>query len=215
MRRRTCLERLNRSFTRRIRQLEVVANQIAGKNGHDIDRALSFVTIEALSAWSGFAREFYLSCAFLGPRTIGGQHVSHHNAAIVDERLALLHSIFVLKGKTLTTPRIAARDEPAWHEKRVLSSLSTSLVLSNDHSVILGLSYPTNFFDDLPTMRNFYAHRSQGTAEKVFRLALKRYSAATLRHPNDLLNIVFAGRVQTLIQEWLVDMRQIGLTICQ
>jgi hypothetical protein len=215
MRKRTCLDRLNRSFTRRIAQLEAVADQIAGKSGHDIDRAVAFVTIEALSAWSGFAREFYLSCAFLHPKTMGGQHVSHHNASIVDERLALLHSISELKGKTLTTVRIAARDEPAWHEKRALPNLSKSLACSNDNSVIIGFSYQTTFFDELPTMRNFYAHRSQGTAEKVLRVATKRYGAMAVSHPNDLINIVFAGRVQTLIQEWLSDMRQIGLAICQ
>jgi hypothetical protein len=196
-------------------QLEAIASKIAGRSGHDIDRTLAFVTIEALTAWSGFAREFYLSCAFLRPKTMGGQHVSHHNTAIVNERLALLHSIAVLKGRTLTAARIAPRDEPVWHEKRALASLSKSLVFSNEQSVITGLSYQTTFFDELPTVRNFYAHRSYGTAEKVFRIATKRYAAVTVRHPNDLVNSVFAGRVQTLIQEWLGDMRQIGFAVCQ
>jgi hypothetical protein len=215
MRRRTSLDSLNHSFTRRIRQLESVAQQIAGRNGHDIDRAVAFVTIEALSAWSGFTREFYLSCAFLHPKTIGGQHVTHRDTSIVNERLALLHSIAELKGKTLTAARIAARDEPQWHEKRALPNLSKGLAFSNDHSVIIGFSYQTTFFDELPTMRNFYAHRSQGTIEKVLRLATRKYGTVTARHPNDLINVVFAGRVQTLIQEWLDDMKQIGLAICQ
>jgi hypothetical protein len=120
-----------------------------------------------------------------------------------------------LKGKTVTAPRIAPRDEPAWHEKRALSLLSGSLALSNNQFVILGLSFQTTFFDELPTVRNFYAHRSQGTAEKVLRMAARRYGTVTIRHPNDLINVLFAGRVQTLIQEWLGDMRQIGLTVCQ
>src|SRR5690348_2040774 len=107
MRRSTGLARLNRSFERRIRRLEVVANGIVGKSGHEIDRAVAFITIESLAAWSGFVREFYLACAFLHPKTIGGQHVSHQAAAIVDERHALLHSISVLKGKVLTASRIA------------------------------------------------------------------------------------------------------------
>lgn len=215
MRRRTCLKRLNRSFTHRIRQLEGVANDIVGKNGHDIDRAIAFITIESLSAWSGFAREFYLACAFLHPKTIGGQHVSHLGVAIVDERLALIHSISVLKGRTVTAPRITPRDEPAWHEKRVLSQLSSSLSFSNNQSVISGLSFQTAFFDELPTIRNFYAHRSQGTAEKVSRIATRRYGMVNVQHPNDLVNAIFAGRIQTLIQEWLSDMRQISLAICQ
>jgi hypothetical protein len=215
MRKRTCLDRLNRSFAHRVRQLEVVANGTAGKSGHDIDRALTFVTIEALSAWSGFAREFYLSCAYLRPKTISGCHVSHKNTAIVDERLSLIHSIQVLKGKVVTSQKITPRDEPAWHEKRTLPNLAANLAFSNNNSIILGLSYHTTFFDDLPTIRNFYAHRSQSIAQKIFNMAVKRYALGTTRHPSDLINTRFSGRVQTLIQEWLGDMRQIGLTICQ
>jgi hypothetical protein len=214
MRRRTCLDRLNRSFTRRITQLEVVANNVVGKSGHDVDRAIAFLAIESLTAWSSFAREFYLSCAFLYPKTMSGQHVSHQNTSITDEYMALNHSILIIKGKPVSAPRIAPRDEPPWHEKRVLSLLSGSLSLSNNRSIINGLSYQTTFFEHLPTLRNFYAHRSESTAAKVLRIAHSKYGIISARHPNDLANFLFAGRVQTLIQEWLSDMKQIGLTIC-
>jgi hypothetical protein len=214
MRRRTSLERLNGSFVHRIRQLEVVANSVAGKSGHDIDRAVAFVAIESLSAWSGFVREFYLSCAFLHPKTIGGQHVSHRNMAITDEYLALHHSVLIMKGRSISAPRIAPRDEPAWHEKTVLARLSASLSLSNNQVVISGLSYQTTFFDQLPTLRNFYAHRSEATAAKVLRIAQRNYGAIAVRHPNELVNVLFAGRVQTLIQEWLSDMKQVSSAIC-
>jgi hypothetical protein len=171
VRRRTCLNRLNRSFTRRIRQLESIAAQVAGKSGQDIDRAVAFVTIESLSAWAGFTREFYLSCVLLQPKTISGAHVFHNVSSIVDERSALIHSITVLKGLPSRAIRIAPRDEPVWHEKRTLPNLSKSLSFSNDQSVVAGFSYQMMFFDELPTARNFYAHRSQGTAEKVLYLA--------------------------------------------
>jgi putative transposase len=36
-----------------------------------------------------------------------------------------------------------------------------------------------------------------------------------IQHPNDLVNVRFGGRLHTLIQEWLHDMKQIGLAICQ
>jgi hypothetical protein len=213
MRRRTCLNRLNESFARRTIRLEAIAAQIAGKAGHDIDRAIAFVTIESLSAWSGFSREFYLSCAFLYPKTIGGRHVAHKQANIVGERDALVHSIQRLKGIT-ARGRIAPRDEPVWHEKRALPTLSSSLQLSNHNSVLRGFSYPTTFFDDLPPVRNFYAHRSRETAGRVLNVA-RRYGNPAVRHPNELINYVQQGRVQTLLQEWLSDMRQIGQAICQ
>src|SRR6266481_6251368 len=197
MRRRTCLERLNRSFAGRITQLQFIANKIAGKRGDDVDCALAFVTIEAQTAWVGFAREFYLSCAFLHPKTIAGQRVSHHNPSIIDEYRALLYSISALKGKVWAASRIPPQAEPVWHEKRALPLLSGGLALSNNASIISGFSYRTTFFDELPTMRNFYAHRSYGTAMKVFGIAARKYGAAKVLHPNDLVNVVFAGRVQT------------------
>lgn len=193
MRRRTCLERLNHSFARRVSYLELIASDVSGKSGHDIDLALGFLTIEALTAWSNFAREFYLSCAYLYPKTIGGQHVSHANATIIDERQALIHSIFVLKGKVFAGPRITPFDEPTWREKRTLSRLSQSVGLSNNAAIVSGLSYQTTFFEEAHTLRNFYAHRSKGTAEKVFDLALRKYGLPTLPHPSELINVVLLG----------------------
>jgi hypothetical protein len=221
MRRRTCLDRLNRSFTHRILRLEAVANQVAGKVGHDIDRALAFLTIEALTSWSNFTREFYLSCPFAYPKTIGGQHVSHNDSTIVDERHALLRSILVLKGnghsysRAQTAGYISFSDEPVWREKRCLSKLASDLLLTNTSAVTTGLSYQTTFFDDLPIIRNFYAHRSHGTATKVFSMAKTKYGAVAIHHPSELVNVVLAGSTQTMIQEWLGDMKQIGYSICK
>ncbi|HLG89222.1 MAG TPA: hypothetical protein VKZ79_18735 [Alphaproteobacteria bacterium] len=215
MRRRTCLKRLNRAFVGRIRQLEAVAMEIVGKNGHDIDRAIAFIAIESGSAWSGFVREFYLSCAFLCPKTISGSHVTHTKPNITNERQALIHSIGELKGKRHGSAQIYPRDEPAWHEKRVLPQLSASLSLSNSASIINGLSYQTDFFDNLPTVRNFYAHRSLYTAAKIFALAKRKYGYVGLSHPNELVNTIQLGRPQTLLQEWLTDMKEISIILCR
>jgi hypothetical protein len=194
-------------------RLESLLAPVTGKHDAEADRVVSHVIINAMSAWAGFAREYYLSCAIARPKTMLGNRVSHSLSTITDERLALLHSISVLKGKTLTATRIAPRDEPAWQEKRALSALSVSLSLSNASSVVSALSYHTTFFDEMPTVRNFFAHRSHGTAEKVQRIA-KKYGAPSAR-PTELINTVRSGATQTIAQEWLGDMKQIGLVLCQ
>jgi hypothetical protein len=214
MRRFTCLTRMNKAFGGRLNQLDQIAQSVSDTRGHDADRAVAFVTIEAMTAWSNFAREFYLACAFLRPKTISGKRVHHANPSINDEREALIHSIAVLKGKTITAPRILPRDEPAWHEKRALSALSKSMTFSNNQSIIDGLSYETTFFDQAPTIRNFFAHRSLGTASKVTDIAARRYGLSNVDHATDLINVIFTGRTQTVVQEWLGDIRQIGATMC-
>jgi hypothetical protein len=222
MRKRSSLGRLNKSLVHRIRYLESLAATIAGGHDHAADRALSFISIEALATWSAFVREFYLSCALLRPRTIGGQVVRHRGASIGTEKDALLHSIMVLKGPSspsyrsaANSPRIAPRDEPAWHEKRVLLALSSSISLTNNLAVTTGLSYPTTFFDDLPPVRNFYAHRSSNTAERIARIANRKYAIAQLRHPNDFMNNLIPGRAQPLLMEWLGDIRRVSDALCQ
>jgi hypothetical protein len=93
--------------------------------------------------------------------------------------------------------------------------LSGNLALSNGNSVVTALSYPTSFFDDLSTVRNFYAHRSKGTAVKVRSIARKHIATRSIDHPSDLVNLVILGKTQTLVEEWLGDMRQVGFAICQ
>jgi hypothetical protein len=178
-----------------------------------VDRALSFVLMEALTTWSNFVREFYLSCAFLHPKTISGSHVSHIETSIRNERDALVHAIQVLKGRRISKPTIGPHDEPSWREKRALSSLSQSMTLSNNPAIVAGLSVSTTFFDQAHTVRNFYAHRSERTATSVRDLARREYGIG-IAHPNSLINAVLAGRVETLLQEWLGDIREIAQIMC-
>ena len=218
MRKLTCLARLNRMFDARIRRLEFIAASAARRSDSSVDRLIAFVTIEALTTWSNFSREFYLSCALLSPKTISGRRVSHTTSGISNERQALLRSIQVLKpnryNEAARSVQIARRDEPTWHEKLSLPRMAQDLNLSNQAFIVAGLSYPTTFFNDLPVVRNFYAHRSYGSAQRVQELARRNYGIRNLLHPTTLLNHTLIGSTQTLILEWLGDMRAITDTLC-
>lgn len=218
MRRLTCLARLSRSFGGRIHRLEYIAASTAGNSGPNVDRAVAFITIEAQTTWANFSREFYLSCALLSPKTIAGRRVFHTTSNILDERHALLRSIQVLKPNRYAgaarSVNISPRDEPTWHEKVCLLRMAQDLHLSNQAMIIAGLSYPTTFFNDLPVIRNFYAHRSHKSVEKVRELARRNYGIRSLVHPTELVNQTLSGGTQTLLSEWLGDMRTISDTLC-
>lgn len=218
MRRLTCLVRLSRTFRARIHRLEYIAASMARNSGPNVDRAVAFVTIEAQTTWANFSREFYLSCALLSPKTIAGGRVFHTTSGIFDERHALLRSIQVLKPNRYAgaarSVNISPRDEPTWHEKVCLLRMAQDLNFSNQAMIIAGLSYPTRFFNDLPIIRNFYAHRSHRSIEKVRELARRNYGIRSLVHPTDLVNQTLSGATQTLLSEWLGDMRTIGDTLC-
>lgn len=174
-----------------------------------------------MSAWTTFAREFYLSCAYLSPKTMLGNRVSHSEShVLLSERDSLLRSIQALRGgqafgEASKKPKIAPRDEPTWHAKPTILKLASELSLSNSSAIIVGLSYPTTFFDNLPSVRNFYAHRSADTAAKVERLALKDYGVTGLGHPTSFVNQILPQRSDTLLAEWLTDMQAVSAGLCQ
>jgi hypothetical protein len=212
------LAALNRSFTARIHRLEFIAATVTGRTGAEADRAVAFAIIEALTTWANFSRDFYLACAIRCPKTVTGARVSHAVPNIGNERLALLHAIQVLKpnryNAAVKSVTISPRDEPTWHEKICLLRLSANIKLSNQASILSGLSYPTTFFNQLPVIRNFYAHRSYITVEKVRNLAQQQYGIGHLQHPCNFINQVHVGSTQTLLSEWLGDMRSISGLLC-
>lgn len=212
--RRTSLSRLNDAFGTRVRRLRVLANTAAAGTDAAADRMVAFVLIETLTTWSSFAREYYLSCAIMRPKTISGSRVVHSNATVTQgERDALVYAIRILKGKVYQKPRVNPLDEPVWREKRCLASLSAGLQLSNDADIVSGLSYPTTFFNQAFIVRNFFAHRTENTAARVRDLAKREYSL-TIGQPIQLVNSRFGGRSLTLAQEWLYDLEAIARAMC-
>lgn len=213
------LSKLAKVLTYRTRRLEAIARKIAQADNRDCAAVLTFLTVEALMTWANYCRSYYLSCTVLKARQIAGCRVSHARGAITDERSGLLEAIRELKPTALphigTGARIETKYEPTWHEKKTLLTLSRQMSFSNNSDIVSALSYPTSFMDDLPTVRNFFAHRCHGTARKVEGLAAKEYGIAQLHHPADLINKTLSGRAEPLIIEWLLDMRQIGVALCK
>ena len=213
------LQKLADTLVFRIRRLEALARQIAEKDNADCAAQMTYLTVESLVSWANFCRSFYLSCTVCSARQIGGGRVSHTRSVITDQRSALVEAIRELKPNALSQVRarrnINSRFEPTWHEKRSLVALSGNLAFPNNATIVAAFSYPTRFMDDLPIIRNFFAHRSQGTARKVEALASRDHGLATLHHPADLVNKTLTGHTEPLLIEWLIDIRAIGLALCQ
>lgn len=213
MRKSRSLQRLQSAFNYRVVRLERVAREVSD------DKASAYVAIEALNAWASFARQFYLSCTWLQAITIKGLRATPGGGAFADERQALLFAIQRLKpnvsARAAAGAKIDARYEPNWHSKDTIIQLSSTLALSNDSSVVAAFSYPTRFFDDAPVVRNFFAHRNMGTADKVRRLARQPPYLLTAETAHDFVRSLLPGRPQTVVAEWLEDLRLVSDEICQ
>lgn len=216
MRRTRELEALAAQITHRTNRLFALAGATLARADPEAYRTVSYVTVEALSAWSTFSREYYLSCAYLSPKTVSGAVIQHGQSSITDELTAVVSALRSLNpGYQLPrSGRVDPRQEPDWKRKDVLLRLFNNLSFSNATSVASALSYPTTFFDQLPSLRNFFAHRDRRTAGKVRSLAYRNYGLARVRHPVDFVNDVLPNRSDSLLREWIADIQTIAVELC-
>ena len=197
-------DRLYRSAATRLIWLHGKVSALNPSVCHLHDETIAFVAIEALNVWSSFVRSYYLSW-FLHPRTIAGQRIScsQHFVSFQD---ALAFSIQVLRRRRPNAGRLSRRDEPAWHVPSNLLSLGQAVGVSNFSEISSALSFGATYADNLPTVRNFYAHRNDETFSKVQRAAALLGIGTNLR-PCEFVCAALPSRPQNLISDWLDEMR--------
>lgn len=159
----------------------------------------SFLVVETLTLWANFARSYYLSCA-LGTKSPDGGRVSLGMPLFLDERSALG---FAAGGETTTS-----RNEPIWHDFNAFGRVMTGLQLADPTRLTTGLAYSSKVFTDLPPCRNFFAHRSMGTASKIKTVARRNGIDPNLP-ASDVVCSPASGRSQPLVTDWIDDVRAI------
>lgn len=208
---------LQRNFDERLMRLDRIVSE-TNIQDPSFDRRIAYAIIECINAWSVFAREYYLSCSLISAKTINGIPVTSTIQRFSSERDAILYSIQHLKptlyARASASSSISPRDEPTWHETRTLIVISNQLGWNNLATISSSFSYPTTFFEHCPTVRNFFAHRNKETAAKVVRLASRPPYSATVKSAAEFVGVRLPGRGQTLIEEWIEDLRLVSHGIC-
>lgn len=207
------LFKLKRLANRRLLFLRGMAQACTNPPGSEGDRIISFVAIETLNLWAVFARAYYLSCV-LGARRAGGVRVTLAVRAAQTVAQAIDFSIRTLKPGLRKRPPWVRIDEPTWHEPRTLMVLSQALGFSHVPIIHAAFAYPTRTFGDLPAFRNFYAHRNDDTFRKAVGLA-RHYGLSTQLRPSEILVSHTPGRPQSVLAEWIDDIRYVSDSLCQ
>jgi len=207
------LGELRRVAGRRALRLRALVDPVGVPVSTQEDRLVAFVTIEALNLWSSFARSFFLSCVFKARRESGAR-VSHSQGSLVTTELALTFAIRVMKPSKPGSGPWQRRDEPTWFDVQTLLKLFPALGASNAAQVVSAFSYPTKVFQHLPTARNFFAHRNVETSGKVSAIA-RAYSVAIARRASDVFCSRSPARPQSVLADWLDDIRNVVDIMCQ
>jgi hypothetical protein len=168
-------------------------------------RTVAFVSIEVVNLWATFVRAFYLSCMHKAKRA-GGGHVTVAVPGLNTDDAAIAFSLKVIK--------IHRRGEPVWHEPATLSKLFVAVRASNLTQVLAAISAQPQVFQLLPTIRNFFAHRSLQTSQKVVGVARTIGVNVRLR-PCDILCSRLPARPQNVLADWIDDIRNTIDLACQ
>ena len=217
---------LYKAATGKISKLRLLAQKSSSRPTNEFSNSnqeISFAVIELHTAYSNFARSYFLSCT-LKPTTRSGGKVTC-SPAITNFIDAIDASMKACKNRTWVTARgnksWAQRDEPSWHQPNVLIDSCQEIGCSNQTNIMSAFSIPTSAFENLTKFRNFFAHRNKNTMQKALDVA-NQYSISTTPqnstmpyHPAKILCSPALGRNQTLLLDWIDDISLVIDILCQ
>jgi len=178
-----------------------------------IEMRMSFVVIQLQNLWANFVRAYYLSC-MLGTRREGGAVVRVTTPGLpLNTALGRAVRTFRAGATANTVGAWHRRDEPKWHETRVIDTLSVNEGFSNRTEILAALSISSRVFLDLPFFRNYFAHKSDQTSDAA-RNVSPLYGMAIPKKPSQVLLGRAMGRPQRLIEDWIDDLSLVMEYMC-
>lgn len=201
------LEKLQFNASRRLLILKTLVDGFRLPIDSEHDRVVAFVAIEALNLWTLFSRSFYLSCILHAKRS-NGVPVQIIPLGIKTQSDAIAFAIRQMRPKKKGSGPWTYWDEPVWRDPNTLLKLLQASGASNLAQVQAGFAYQTSVFKELPTIRNFFAHRNEDTNAETVSVA-RNVGVSTKLRPSEIMCSNSPGRPQNVICDWLDDMRHV------
>lgn len=199
------LAKLHRAIAGRLARLRRVYAACLAPDGSSEPR-LAFAAIELDNLVLASIRQFVISC-LTGARSADGSRVLV-SPRMSDEGEVGAFVLSVLSSQAFSNlgnpSRISREREFKIREPRFIERVMSSCAASNLLSVQAAFSLPTTLFSDLPTVRNFYAHRNDDTWRKV-RLRANGMGVFGVQTTDELLRAPLPGRPVRVFEDWLDD----------
>lgn len=204
--------RLVQAANGKLSRLSALLHRTAGSPADRVrEDLISYIAIEALSTWAAFSRAYYISCLY-NVRLARGLEVQVNPPFSGRGEVDALRWA-VNRGRKKKLKTWTGRDEPAWQSTSKLIDLCTDLQCSHLADVLVALSSPSRVFVDLPTYRNFFAHRNALTLRAALQAAPTLGVPGTLRPAEALMYRPPTARRGTLDQ-WLTDLQDVVTAMC-
>lgn len=212
MRRHPRLNVVANRATRRLDRLLALSATLHFPSTAIDDRLAAFLSIEALNCWNTFLREYYVAATVVGAKDgNGGRVVSHifpnEQAAILEAIRHVNRSRFVKLQQNNSSP--TWWDEPRWATPNIFMNILRGVGFNNLQSVGIAFTVTSDVFISFPVVRNFFAHRTEGTAAKLAPIA-QRHGLPQKTHASSIMSFIPQGGAANLAEQWLSDLRSIA-----
>lgn len=200
------ISHLTGSAASRLDRLTTLTAELALPLTPEKRRVLSYVTIEAANLWAQYSRCFFLSVAIGAIDSNGVQIVAAPASNLQAAEDLAVHAIHPIK-QSESGPW-SRRWLPDWQTRGHLLKALDYVGATNYTAVDGALSYQTRVLLDLPTVRNFYAHKAERAARSVATIQ-KHYGITKSMSPHELICTVPPTGGDVLLNEWLDDIAEI------
>jgi hypothetical protein len=202
---------LCQAATRRNDRLRLLSHEVVVPLDPISRRLLAYVVMEAGTMWLEYSKAYYFCSAMKSKSAHGGRVV--HRRQLGSRDAALKFAISIARPDVKQTKNFTHRHHPEWRDPGVIRKLLDALGASNLAAWQLGMGVQSRVTRDLPTMRNFFAHKNRDSAERARELR-RHYGVTQDVSPWELLAVVPPQSGQPLVREWLDDLgAMISLTV--
>jgi hypothetical protein len=169
---------------------------------HQSELTCEMVVIRAYDAWARFCRELIITSAYGNTVTLGGATLAKSLPAISNRASVVPVLLSTYKRN---------RYEPDWDRANDCVDAGTRLAISNLSTVAGALGATNSPADQVRHVRNYYAHRRQGTCDR----ALATGYFPNLNRPIVYqLNAYTTGGI-TVMQSWIDGLLTIATAAVQ
>ena len=200
------LARLSKTGCKKIAKLQEKIIFSLSLTPKEREPIIAYVVIESLNTWNNFLRALYLSLT-VETKSAKRKKITI-SPAIPDFNTAIGIAINSNSIRPMLPPASGVwprRSEPKWHDLNNFRRSCQAINCSYMVDIETALSIGTRAYDDLPTMRNYYAHRNEATGIKVRNLA-QHYGISSSFSPTEILCSLPLNAGRPLILDILDDL---------
>ncbi len=179
------------------------------------DRLAAFLSLEAMNCWNTFLREYYVAATLIGAKDRNGNRVVAN--IFPSEGAAVLEAIRHVNRRRFNFLQQNGQnptwwDEPRWANPAIFMNILRGVRFNNLQHIATAFAVSSDVFLSFPTVRNFFAHRSQDTAAKLIPVA-QRHGLPVDTRASSIMSFIPQSAAANLAEQWLADLRAIAVQL--